>query len=148
MIDIDAKGFCAMDGVTSGIGWWWSEVGGVVAGSDGAVDAEGEPDVGSADVDDDDISHPKRFLLLGMLLFKDILPILAVQHLDSKPRFDITNLVFTPDFVLSAFHLLIDKLLPLTHNDLERLEDEPEEWLIGEDNDEEAWKFEFRVCLC
>ena len=53
--------------------------------------------------------------------------------------------VFTPEFVLSAFHLLIDKLLPLTHNDLERLEDEPEEWLIGEDNDEEAWKFEFRV---
>lgn len=55
--------------------------------------------------------------------------------------------VFTPDFVLSAFHLLIDKLLPLTTNDLERLEDEPEEWLIGEDNDEEAWKFEFRASL-
>ena len=33
--------------------------------------------------DDDDVTHPKRFLLLGMLLFKDILPILAVQHLDS-----------------------------------------------------------------
>lgn len=53
--------------------------------------------------------------------------------------------VFTPEFVLSAFHLLLDKLLPLTHDDLERLEDAPEEWLIGEDNDEEAWKFEFRV---
>jgi hypothetical protein len=41
---------------------------------------------------------------------------------------------------------LIDKLLPLTSTDLEALEDEPEEWLIGEDNDEEAWQFEFRVC--
>lgn len=74
MIDIDAKRFCAIEGVTSGIGWWWSEVGGVVAGSDGAIDAQ----------DDDAISHPKSLLLLGMLLFKDILPILAVQHLDSE----------------------------------------------------------------
>lgn len=43
MIELDAKGFCAMEGVTAGVGWWWGEVGGVVAGSDGAVDAEGEP---------------------------------------------------------------------------------------------------------
>lgn len=54
-------------------------------------------------------------------------------------------LVFTPDFILSAFHLLVDKLLPLTSTDLEALEDEPEEWLIGENTDEEAWAFEFRV---
>ena len=30
--------------------------------------------------DSDDNPYPKRFLLLGMLLFKDILPILAVDH--------------------------------------------------------------------
>jgi hypothetical protein len=42
MIGIDPKRFCAMEGVTSGIGWWWGEVGGVVAGSDGAVANEGE----------------------------------------------------------------------------------------------------------
>jgi hypothetical protein len=39
----------------------------------------------------------------------------------------------------------VDKLLPLTSTDLEGLEDEPEEWLIAEDNDEEAWQYEFRV---
>jgi hypothetical protein len=37
-------------------------------------------------VDSDTIAYPKRFLLLGMLLFKDILPILAVDHKDSKSR--------------------------------------------------------------
>lgn len=42
MIGIDPKRFCAIDGVTSGIGWWWGEVGGVVAGSDGAITNEGE----------------------------------------------------------------------------------------------------------
>ncbi|WVW79847.1 hypothetical protein I302_101817 [Kwoniella bestiolae CBS 10118] len=50
--------------------WWWGEVGGVVAGSDGAV----------------------------------------------------------------------------ANDDLEALEDEPEEWLVGESFDEEAWSFEFRPC--
>lgn len=42
MIGIDPKRFCAIEGVTSGIGWWWGEVGGVVAGSDGAVANEGK----------------------------------------------------------------------------------------------------------
>ncbi|WVQ92143.1 hypothetical protein IAS59_005951 [Cryptococcus gattii] len=94
MIALDPKGFCKIDGATAGIGWWWGEVGGVVAGTDGAI----------------------------------------------------SNDVFTPDFILSAFHLLVDKLLPLTSTDLEALEDEPEEWLIGENTDEEAWAFEFRPC--
>ncbi|KAK6907036.1 hypothetical protein I203_101025 [Kwoniella mangroviensis CBS 8507] len=94
MIGLDPKGFCKIPGVTTGVGWWWGEVGGVVAGSDGAV----------------------------------------------------ANDVFTPHFILSAFHLLVDKLLPLTSTDLEALEDEPEEWLVGESFDEEAWAFEFRPC--
>ena len=90
-----------------------------------------------------------------MLLFKDILPILAVDHPDSqlslasiRRRQLICRPVFTPPFILQALHLLIDKLLPLTSTDLESLEDEPEEWLIRENTDEEAWAFEFRVGTC
>nr|XP_031857373.1 uncharacterized protein CI109_007237 [Kwoniella shandongensis]KAA5524445.1 hypothetical protein CI109_007237 [Kwoniella shandongensis] len=126
MLAIDPKGFCKVQDVTTGVGWWWGEVGGVVAGSDGSV----------ANDDSDSCPYPKRFLLLGLLLFKDILPILAFDHPE----------IFTPEFILSAFHLLVDKLLPLTSTDLEALEDEPEEWLIGESVDEEAWAFEFRPC--
>ncbi|KAK4688100.1 importin-11, partial [Tremellales sp. Uapishka_1] len=126
MISTDPKGYCNIDGATNGIGWWWGEVGGVVAGSDGAVASD----------DSDDVTYPKRYLLLGMLLFKDIIPILAVDHPD----------IFTPSFVLSALHLLVDKLLPLTSNDLETLEDEPEEWVVNENKGEEAWAFEFRPC--
>lgn len=37
--------------------------------------------------------------------------------------------------------------MPLTSTDLEGLEDEPEEWLIAENADDEAWAFEFRVSL-
>lgn len=55
--------------------------------------------------------------------------------------------MFNQAFILNAFHLLLNKLLPLTSTDLESLEDEPEEWLIAEKDDEEAWAFEFRVHL-
>lgn len=41
MIAIDPKAFCNVEGVTGGIGWWWGEVGGVVAGTDGAVAEDG-----------------------------------------------------------------------------------------------------------
>lgn len=34
--------------------------------------------------DSDEVAYPKRILLLGMLLFKDILPILAVDHKDGE----------------------------------------------------------------
>lgn len=47
MIGLDPKGFCKLEGATSGVGWWWSEVGGVVAGSDGAVANDGEFETGS-----------------------------------------------------------------------------------------------------
>lgn len=42
MIALDAKGYCSLDQAVQGVGWWWGEVGGVVAGSDGAVVNDGE----------------------------------------------------------------------------------------------------------
>ena len=42
MIQLDPKGFCKLEGATTGIGWWWGEVGGVVAGSDGAIAEDGK----------------------------------------------------------------------------------------------------------
>jgi hypothetical protein len=41
MIGLDAKGYCMLDQAVQGVGWWWGEVGGVVAGSDGAVVSDG-----------------------------------------------------------------------------------------------------------
>lgn len=149
MIAADPKAWCHLEGATAGVGWWWSAVGGVVAQTDGAVSNDGmaHPRNEINHADSDDNPYPKKFLLLGMLLFKDILPILAVDHKNSQllcvPL--VLTPVFTPEFILTALHLLIDKLLPLTSTDLEALEDEPEEWLVAENNDEEAWAFEFRV---
>jgi len=55
MIATDPKGFCKLDGATTGVGWWWGEVGGVVAGSDGSV-----ADDGRFDFDFADIRHPGK----------------------------------------------------------------------------------------
>lgn len=91
MIALDPKRYCALNQAVQGVGWWWGEVGGVVAGTDGAVANDGgcwrrDGEATNADlsVDSDDVAYPKRFLLLGMLLFKDILPILAIDHKDSE----------------------------------------------------------------
>jgi hypothetical protein len=51
MIGIDPKRFCAIEGVTSGVGWWWGEVGGVVAGSDGAISSDGESQASAYEAD-------------------------------------------------------------------------------------------------
>jgi hypothetical protein len=84
MIGLDAKGYCQLDQAVQGVGWWWGEVGSVVAGTDGAVVSDGKSSKGTKlTTDDDTVAYPARFLLLGMLLFKDILPILAVDHKDS-----------------------------------------------------------------
>jgi hypothetical protein len=42
MIGLDAKGYCQLDQAVQGVGWWWGEVGSVVAGSDGAVVSDGK----------------------------------------------------------------------------------------------------------
>jgi hypothetical protein len=45
MIGLDAKGYCMLDQAVQGVGWWWGEVGGVVAGavvSDGMRSDGGE----------------------------------------------------------------------------------------------------------
>ena len=42
MIGLDPKAFCQLEGATAGVGWWWGEVGRIVAGTDGAVAADGQ----------------------------------------------------------------------------------------------------------
>jgi hypothetical protein len=41
--------------------------------------------------------------------------------------------------------VLIQKFIPLKPADLERWQEDPEEFLIGEDKDNELWEYELRV---
>jgi len=51
------------------------------------------------------------------------------------------------DFVIQAVTLIITRFLPLKPMDLEKWEADPEEWVLEETKDYEAWEFDIRVRL-
>lgn len=54
--------------------------------------------------------------------------------------------VLSRDFVEGAVRLLVTKFIPLTPKDLERWEMDVEEWMNQEENEDEQWEYELRVC--
>ena len=98
-------------------------------------------------------------MLLGLVLFKNILPVLSTDHKHSKSSqlqrrwhhvahngmTDTTFKVFTDNFVSEAFHLIVDKLLPLNTQDWQSWQDDPEEWFVTQMDVGLAWSYEFRV---
>lgn len=45
-----------------------------------------------------------------------------------------------------AVRLLVTRFIPLTSTDLEKWEMDVEEWMNQEENDDEQWEYELRVC--
>lgn len=124
LMHIDPKSFAAIDGTINAIGWWWGEV-------STAVKAGHRPRE-----DDDTQRYPKKFLLQGLILFKNVLPTLSAEH----------QHVFTDAFIVDAFHLIVDQLLPLSEDDWETWQADPEEWIVQEMDTGQAWSFDFRPC--
>lgn len=46
-----------------------------------------------------------------------------------------------------AVRLLVTRFIPLTQQDLERWEMDVEEWMNQEENEDEQWEYELRVCV-
>ena len=46
-----------------------------------------------------------------------------------------------------AVRLLVTRFIPLTPTDLEKWEMDVEEWMNQEENDDEQWEYELRVCV-
>ncbi|GHJ86997.1 hypothetical protein NliqN6_3399 [Naganishia liquefaciens] len=124
MMHIDPKAFAAIDGTVNAVGWWWGEVATAVQRGEMPQD------------DDETALYPKRFMLLGLVLFKNILPVLSTDH----------KHIFTDNFVSEAFHLIVDKLLPLNTQDWQSWQDDPEEWFVTQMDVGLAWSYEFRPC--
>ena len=62
---------------------------------------------------------------------------------------EVLNLcaVLSADFVEGAVRLLVTRFIPLTPKDLGRWEMDVEEWINQEENEEELWEYELRVCV-
>ncbi|KAK4057588.1 hypothetical protein OIO90_001233 [Microbotryomycetes sp. JL221] len=78
--------------------------------------------------------YPERFIIQSMLLLQSTL-----GSWSSCSPISISN-----EFIENYFKLLILKLLPLRIDDLERWNDDPEEWINEEEDD--RYEFELRPC--
>ena len=54
--------------------------------------------------------------------------------------------VLSQAFVDGAVMLLVTRFIPLKPLDLEKWQEDPEEWVNEELKDSEAWEFDIRVC--
>ena len=57
-----------------------------------------------------------------------------------------TCAVLSREFVEGAVRLLVTRFIPLTPKDLEKWEMDVEEWMNQEENEDEQWEYELRVC--
>lgn len=57
------------------------------------------------------------------------------------------SVVFTDVFISDAFHLIVDRLLPLSAQDWQSWQDDPEEWFVNQMDVGLAWSYDFRVSL-
>ncbi|KZT53287.1 ARM repeat-containing protein [Calocera cornea HHB12733] len=101
--------------------------------------------------------YPLRLLVQALFLFREFMQdwsLLARRH---KVQ-NLQELLASPDAnvsselreilgagnVLKSIDLLINQLIPLRPEDLQKWESEPEEWFIAEDGESEQWEYELR----
>ncbi|THH15375.1 hypothetical protein EW146_g5093 [Bondarzewia mesenterica] len=126
---IDAAVFVALPSCDNLVSYYWDKV----------VQANASPDLIA---DSLDAVYPIRFLVQGMVLFKDSLAQWTPVRKDGSE-----NVAALPkEFVERAVTLLVTNFMPLKSSDLEGWMADPEEWVNSEEKEDEQWVFEIRPC--
>ncbi|KAL0577074.1 hypothetical protein V5O48_004917 [Marasmius crinis-equi] len=86
--------------------------------------------------------YPVRFLVQGMVLFKETLGQYTLVRRDGTPNKN----TLSREFVEEAVKLIVTRFLPLNTDDLESWVNDPEEWFTAEETENEQWEFELRAC--
>ncbi|KAJ6539488.1 armadillo-type protein [Mycena capillaripes] len=111
------------------VAYYWGEV----------TKATKEP---SLIADSPEALYPVRFLVQGMVLFKENLsqwkPLLKNGGQNQN--------VLPNDMVQNAAEILIKQFMPLKDTELAEWMNDPEQWVNDEDTDSEQWIFEIRPC--
>ncbi|TFK75774.1 ARM repeat-containing protein [Pluteus cervinus] len=92
--------------------------------------------------DSNEAVYPTRFLVQGMVLFKESL----AQWAPVKRDGTVNTTSLTQEFVDNAVKLLITRFMPLNPKDLDIWSNDPEEWVNLEDKENDLWEFEIRPC--
>ncbi|KAF9268117.1 ARM repeat-containing protein [Marasmius fiardii PR-910] len=86
--------------------------------------------------------YPVRFLVQGMVLFKETLGQYTSVRRDGTPNRNTLSRQFVED----AVQLIVTRFLPLNTHDLDSWTADPEEWVVAEETENEQWEFELRAC--
>ncbi|KIK67986.1 hypothetical protein GYMLUDRAFT_36796 [Collybiopsis luxurians FD-317 M1] len=92
--------------------------------------------------DDTAALYPVRFLVQGLVLFKDLVGQWTAQRRDGTPNKNI----LTSEFIENAVTIIVTRLLPFTNEDLKGLTNDPEEWINTEEQENQQWEYELRPC--
>ncbi|KAJ3548466.1 hypothetical protein NMY22_g1252 [Coprinellus aureogranulatus] len=92
--------------------------------------------------DSDEVLYPLRFLVQGMVLFKESLS----QWSEFRRDGTANQNSLSKEFVENAVKLLVTRFMPLNPSDLEHWMADPEEWLNEEERESDQWEFEIRAC--
>ena len=102
---------------------------------------------------------PIRMLVQAMVIFRESLKEWTPVRRDGSAnengmqlhRYSDKKLkmctVLSREFVEGAVRLLVTRFIPLTPKDLERWEVDVEEWMNQEEDEDEQWEYELRVCV-
>jgi len=108
-------------------------------------------------LDSDNAVFPVRFLVQGMVLFKECLAQWAPTRRDGtvnkngvfltivRASYIDAFTALSREFVENAVRALISRFMPLNPSDLETWMNDPEEWVNLEDQENDQWEYEIRV---
>ncbi|KDR83604.1 hypothetical protein GALMADRAFT_219426 [Galerina marginata CBS 339.88] len=93
-------------------------------------------------IDSDEALYPVRFLVQGMVLFKESLS----QWTPLRRSGAANKNTLSQEFVENAVRLLVTRFMPLNTLDLENWMADPEEWVHLEEKENDQWEYEIRAC--
>ncbi|KAK7470477.1 hypothetical protein VKT23_001903 [Stygiomarasmius scandens] len=86
--------------------------------------------------------YPVRFLVQGLMLFKETLGQWKPMRRDGTPN----KLSMSREFIEQSIQILVTRFLPLNTKDLTGWMEDPEEWVNVEDKESDQWEYELRPC--
>ncbi|KAF8914040.1 armadillo-type protein [Gymnopilus junonius] len=92
--------------------------------------------------DSDEALYPVRFLVQGMVLFKESLSQWTPLRRSGVPNKN----TLSQEFVENAVRVLVTRFMPLNTLDLENWTTDPEQWVQDEDKENDQWEYEIRAC--
>ncbi|KAJ7129521.1 armadillo-type protein [Mycena epipterygia] len=127
--ELSSPRFVTLPGCVNLVAYYWEQV----------VEATKYPD---SIADSPEALYPVRFLVQGMVLFKENLSQWKPMRKDGTENLNSLN----QTFVQTAVETLIKQFMPLKQAELKEWTEDPEQWVNDEDTDNDQWIFEIRPC--